>query len=606
MPDVPAALPERPRGGPALMILLVVVIAPTFLVGQLVGAGGAAILGGFVALFTLISSMGGSARSNLRRFVVVGPLIAAGTVAPRLVAETSVALAIALATVTVLVAGLLPLRSRRYEGTALGLGMGALLGYSLPLGAVSSAQLVSAGLSGLLVAGAMLVLTGLKDPSGPTRAAAADLLVEDDTDVTAAFDAWTSDRAPRWIGTVLSSAGRYQVARRALRRSPDPDGTLTASLEAAAERAQTVAQTIRAKDPASITPAEAAAMEPSALVPVPQEEASDSAVAQMFVALEEAQSAALARDTTRADLPRGLRTRVDAWAVRAAVGHGALQVRHALRTSVAVLLALLVSLFLDPGDPLLPTLLLTTFGLIQVSWQATLARARDRFLGIVVGGALVVLVLLALPPAALFPLSMVGLAVGMWFITARPAVGTAGLIVMSVGLNTELRSLDPFEVVAEYAILAMIALLIGTVVGFLLVPSWRPPTLTVRAGTAVEATARAVRELAGQAGPASAAQSPRIIAEAYVATNQLVGDLETLDEEQQHEVDALRSGLHDILLASVYLTATRPETAGQELLRSAQALEPGTDSAPSLTEAPLVLLAQDARDRQRRLEASLG
>ncbi len=597
----------RRKGGPQLILLLIGVVAPTFLVGQLLGAGGAAIVGGFIALFSLISSMGGSLRANLRRFSVVGPLVAVGTVVPRVLAEASQPAAIAMATIVVFVAGLLPLRGRRYEGTALGLGMGTLLGYSMPIGVVSGRQLAAAALAGLLVALALLTLAGAKDPHGPTRAAVADLFDQDSSDFGAAFEAWTSDGAPRWLGAALMGAGRYRVARRVLERTADPDGRIAVLLAAADDQARAVADGIRAKEGAGLPPGGPAAVGPTAEWAV----AEPPAAMQLLAALLEARAAAGERDGRPAPIPAGARARVNLGSVRAAFGYRSLQLRHAVRSAAAVLLALLVSLFLKPGDPLLPTLLLTTFGVVQVSWRDSLSRARDRFAGIVVGGVLVALILLLLPPSLLFPVSMLGLAVGMWFITARPAVGAAAMIVMSVGLNSQLRHLDPDTVVIEYLVLTLIALLIGSVVGFLVVPSWRPPALATRVAGAVDGTAQALDGLGAERGPGAPDLNLRFVTAAQVATQQLVPDHEDLTDPQASELELLRSDLQDLLVAAIFLTMNEPSVASRALSEAAAVIRADDRSGDSptggsTTNDVVTIIAWEVRGQRRRFEATLG
>lgn len=593
-----------------MIIILVVVLAPSLLIGSLVGAGGASIIGGFVALFGLLATMGGPLRADLRRFAAIGPLVAFSAVAPRLVAESSVAVAFALITVLVFVAGLLPIRSRRYDSVALGVGMGALLGYSIPLtGPASAVQLVIAAVVGLATALILRVLLGIADPTGPTRKAIADLLDGTSSDFSAAFDSWLSDRPNRWLGRVLVSAGQYRVARQVLTGSGDPstDGVQSA-LDAAARRAVAIATAVRAKSPAHAVPSA------DDDVPAIRGTTGDlrfSALGSMASALDDAERAAQDRDGTLVPLPSGFRRRLSLSAVRAGLRHGSVQVRHALRTALGALIALLVSLFLQPGDPLLPTLLVTTFVVIQTSWRATLSRARDRFAGLVVGGLLVVVIVLAVPEAWFLPISLVGLAVGMWFVTARPAIGTAGIIVMSVGLNTELRHLEPWAVILEYAILTLIALVIGAVVGFVVVPAWRPGPLPERIDAAVELAARALRSLGRDAGdqPATVLHS---LGDAQGAAQQLVPDREKLTIEQEQELDRLRFALQDLLVTTVFVVgassgaerSTALDKAARVLDGTAESATPAPERPNPLTDA-IPVLADEVFRHRTRLEESL-
>jgi len=581
-----------------MIILMVIVLVPTLLLGQVFGAGAAAIIGGFVALFSLISSMGGPLRANLLRFSFVGPLVAVGSIAPRLLAEVSVIAAIALATIIVFVAGLLPLRSSRYNSTALGLGMGTLLGYAMPVGTTSALGLIAAALAGLVVSGLLLLVMGKKDPSAPTRAAVAGLFDESNVDFAGAFSLWVSDRSPKWLGSTLLAAGRYRLARRVVVSQSGSSDAAAESLDFAAELATHVADAIRAPKSEGAAPTESS---PTAAA---ETTVTDTpAISAMMTALHDAERAAAERDITPTAVSPTLRRTVDGQSVRAGIGQGAIQLRHAIRTAVAVLLAFCVSLFLEPGDPLLPTLLLTTLGVVQASWHATLARALDRFGGILAGGVLVVLVLAFLPPSFLFPISMVGLAVGMWFITARPAIGTAGLIVMSVGLNAEVRNLDPFAVAIEYTILTAIALLIATVIGFAVVPSWRPAAIAVRVSRAIDEVAGVLLALGESPADDRSALRLSAVTNSQVATQQLVPDHEKLTAIQERELAQFREGLKDLLVTSIFLaTQSAPDT--QHDFSSAARILSGGAVAETERMDVVNLLAWGVASQRARLEAT--
>lgn len=594
----------NPKGSPAMLILMVVVLGPALLVGQLLGAGNASIIGGFVALFTLISSMGGVLWADLRRLAAVGPLIAFGAVVPRLLSEVSTPAAFALTTVVIFGAGLLPLLGRRYDAVALGAGMGTLFGYAMPIqGSVEGWRLLVAAVAGIIVAALLRVILGVKDPEAPAREAVADLFVVPDADFAAAFDVWSSHRPVRWLGTALVSAGRYRLARRVLTARAargDNDGEIVRSLEAAEEHATMTAETIRAKE-APTNP-----HEEKGVVAVADHVAASS-VAVMAAALESADAAVRGRDLTRAVIPRGARARISAAAVRTALWSGSVQVRHALRSAVAVLLALLVSTTLERGNPLLPTLLMTTFAVVQVSWRATWTKVGQRFAGLAIGGVLVVLIVLFLPEDALLPVSLVGLAVGMWFITARPAVGAAGIIVMSVGINTELRDLVASDVIIDYVVLTLAALLIGGVVGFLVVPAWRPPTLSVRVDAAVGSAADLLGSLAATTGDEGVDDVPAQIARALAASQQLVPDRDRLTTEQVESLESVRSSLQDLIHLTLFLFADRGIEQRAALGRAAASLRDDGDRSSAENDEPqleaIVMLADETVSRRDRFLA---
>lgn len=595
--------PARPKGSPGMMILLLVVLVPSLLLGTLAGAGSAAIIGGFVALFALLAAMGGPLRADLRRLALIGPLVAVGAVVPRLVAEVSVPVAFALIVALVFVGGLLPLRGPQYSGVALGLGMGTLFGYAMPLtGVVHAGQLAISGAVGFGVAVLLRVVMGLKDPSGPTRASVASVLDDPGSSFAVAFDTWSSDRPRRWLGTVLMAAGRYRLARRLVSRQvAEGDEEAAALLEREDVRAAAVAEAVRS---GSLEEAEPVLDEPARPSAGPAGEALSSA-------LDDAGRAASERDATPVPIPSRFRVRMSLTALRIGVRYGSVQVRHAARTAIAVLLALLVSLLLPPGDPLLPTLLMTTMALVQVSWSGTLSRARDRLLGVVVGGVLVVLVVLLLPPAALLPISLVGLAVGMWFVTARPALGAAGILVMSVGINTELRNLDATHVIVEYVLLTLVALLIGGVLGFVVVPGRRPPKLPVRVEAAVADAVVALTSLGEAEGHRDPERVLRALGEAQAAAQQLTPDRETLTADQERELDRFRGSLQDLLALALF-TVTSGDTApgAPVLARAADLLADEVRPDLALPARPVdgavLLLAQDVVAGRARLHAVLS
>ncbi|MBF4585705.1 FUSC family protein [Curtobacterium sp. VKM Ac-2887] len=611
--EMQSAKPARPKGSPAMIVLMVIIVVPTLFLAEAAGAGAASIIGGFIAMFSLIATMGGPLRADLRRLAFVGPLVALGAIGPRLLAEVSRPGAIALITVLIFAAGLLPLRARRYEAVALGIGMGTLFGYAMPInGAVDGWQLVIAGAVGVAVAALLRVLFGAKDPSGPTRSAIAAIVDGSSTDVPGALDTLLSDRPTVWLGRTVAAAGRYRLARRTLeahRTGPHQD-ELDTFLGECDDRSALIASAIRAKVPDDETDAalrSATTIHTPAGAPALVARSADQVVA----ALSEMVTTVVDRDTTRADVPKGFHTRLAAGAVRAGLRHGSVQVRHAFRTALAVLIVLLVSLFLRAGDPLVPTLLMTTFSLIQVSWGATLGKARDRLLGIVAGGVIVVLVVIALPPALLLPISIAGLLVGMWFITARPAVGVAGILVMSVGINTELRHLQPMEVIVEYVVLTAIAVLVASVIGFVVVPAWRPKDIPARIDDATSSTAAALAALAADVTSDARVRRTDLLGDAHAATQQLVPDQEKLSDQQRRDLDALRAGLQDVLATALFVSATDVDDGRAALDRASDALagnipeqSDGADGAPM--DDAVEVLAEDVHGRAERARAAFA
>ncbi|QNG38801.1 hypothetical protein F1C76_21700 [Geodermatophilaceae bacterium NBWT11] len=537
-----------PKGSPQLLVLLIMALAPAMVLGTLTGAGPAALIGAFVALFGLLICATGPLWSDLRSMALFAPLLVVAAVAPRALAEVSRPAAIAVIVVLVVVAALLPLRGPRFRTAGLGVGMLPLMAYSIPLtGAVTLTQLVIGALAGLVVAVVLRLLMGIGDPGKATRTAVAAVLDDSEPDVTAALDSWLADPR-RWTMDVLGGAVRYRLARRSLDALA---GTVPAAGRAAFDRAGTdltervgrLSEAVRAKEPAT-GGADVPSASSSDEYALPQ--ALSRLVEECRAALDTAEAATRGRDDTRVELSdevtRGARAQI---ALGAGVGFRSIQLRHAARTAVGVLLALLLSTRLDAGDPLVPTLLLTTFGILQTSWTATLAKARPRITGLVVGVVLAVGIVFLVPEGVLLPVALVSLVVALWYLTARPVIGYAGLLCMSVGLNSSLRDLDPAATLVEYVVLSLIAVLIGVVLGFAVIPGVRGRPLSERVSDAVAATA-AVLSTSVEGNSSDRERGLEVQRTAVLTRRQLVPDDDDLTDAQAAELDALGAGLRDL------------------------------------------------------------
>ena len=113
-----------------------------------------------------------------------------------------------------------------------------------------------------------------------------------------------------------------------------------------------------------------------------------------------------------------------------------IQVRHALRTALAVLLMLLITSGLERGDPLVSTALLATFSILQASWSDTAIKTRNKIVGVVTGSLAVAVILLVVPSSYLTAVAAVALCLGLWYIVTRPALGSAFMVIVSVGFNS--------------------------------------------------------------------------------------------------------------------------------------------------------------------------
>lgn len=588
--------PRRPGGSPVVILLMVIVLVPALLLADTFDAGPAAIIGGLVALFSLIAFMGGPLRADLRTAALMVPLLLVGAIVPRLLTDVWRPAAIALVVVLCFVAALLPRLGPRFEHAGLGLGMTTLYAYAYAThGATDHRQVIAAAVAGVVVALLLRVVLGISDPSKPTRDQVADVLVADDAAAatSTAFDTWLSDGRQRWLATALEGASRYRLALRA--------GEVTASArpeEAATlrSRAADLADRLRAKHAPDAAPdAEADAGVPAGVSTGP---ATVASLGQAAAALDTVAQAVRNRDTTSVVLDRGSQHELRDAVLHPSARLRTIQVRHALRTALGLLVMLVLTASLGPGDPLVATVLLTTFTILQASWRDTLGKARSKIIGVVSGAAAVAVILLVVPERYLTAIAAVSLALGLWYITTRPALGSAFMVVVSVGINAATRHLDAGDLLVQYVALTACAVVVGVVLGFIVVPAFRPAPLRARVVSATEAT-EAVLRAAAHGATSSAHEFVALQRDAAQKQDELVPDRDHLDDRQLAELDRLRSGLRDLITlvntatldhASLSGAATMLQTAEgtAEGAADGPAPRPATDGATSSTLGDLV------------------
>jgi uncharacterized membrane protein YccC len=493
--------------------------------------------------------------------------------------------AIAATVLIVFVGALLPLRGPRYAGVGQGVGMATLFSYaSLASGPFGPAQLVAAVAAGLIVAMALRLLFGTGDPRKETRAAIAAVLDADPPDLTGAFATWAGDGRPVCLGRALEGAARYrlglQEASRELRVGEDPAATAAVeAVEALTERAAEVAQQLRSKPPkpgksdanadAVTQPgASEAVAEPNTAVATAvsaSEHAGPAAgegsagpdevgvaapeVRTAGAGLDQAESATADRDDSAVALSdeqlatlRGAR--------RPLLRTRSIHLRHALRTALGMLIMLVLTAWFGPGDPFAATVLLAAFSILQSSWEASLAKAMPRLTGVLVGAAVALAVMLLAPTPLLMGLSLAALVVGLWFITDRPAIGNGCMVLVSVGLNVSSRHLDPVRSLLEYTGLMLAAVVVGLLVGFAVVPAWRPAPLRRRILTAWEAAGTALAAIASAQDLESRVHTAR---EAAAARADLALDGEDLGGALAESLEQYRAALSDLTLVALQL-----------------------------------------------------
>ncbi len=604
-PEIDTSVSERdakqrkPGGSPALLLMMAIVVVPAVVVADSFDAGPAAIIGGMVGLFSLVALMGGPLRADLRAASLTVPLLLFGAIVPRLLTEVSRPAAIALVVVIGFVAALLPLRGPRFANAGLGLGMTTLYSFAYAThGATDHRQVIAAAVAGVLVALLVRVLLGISDPSKPTREQVAEVLVADDapTATATAFDTWLHDGRQRWLARALEGASQYRVALRGTELTASGEPLGPDALAGLRSRAGLLAEQLRAKhaptaDEATTAPGEG----PTA------------ATGPAAAALDGVEQALRDRDTSPVALDRG-----DRHELRDAVLHPSgrwrsIHVRHALRTAFGLLVMLVITSGLEPGDPLISTVLLSTFAILQASWRDTLDKARNKVIGVVAGSAAVAVILVTVPERYLVAIAAVALILGLWYITSRPALGAGFMVVVSVGFNAVTRDLDPGDLLVQYVALTACAVAVGLVLGFAVVPAFRPAPLRERVESATEATSAVLRAAASPVRP-SVAELVALPRDAVHKQDELVPDHEHLDDRQLAELERLRSGLRDL---TTWLDTARPDRAAlvravdllhEDATTSRRGAEPPTGGGSSAT---LWELAEQSGSAERYLLATL-
>lgn len=597
---------KHPKGSPMLIVLMIIVVLPSVLLADAWGAGAAGIIGGLTGMFSLVVFMGGPLRPDLRVIAVMGPLLVFAAVVPRLVAEASRPAAIALVVVLIFVAALLPLVGPRFANAGMGLGMTTVFGYGYaPVGGADHQQVIAAAVAGVAVALLLRVLMGISDPSKPTREQVADVLVADDPGAATAtaFGTWLSDGRQRWLADALEGASRYRLALHTAELS-GADGSADTEIRA---RARKLAEELKAKPSRKRKDNKPVTTSPSPSSPA----LASSPLTEAASGLDVVEKAMLDHDTSAVQLDRDRRHQLQDAVLHPSARLQSIQVRHAFRTALAILIMLLITSGLERGDPLVSTVLLATFGIMQASWNDTATKARNKIIGLVAGSLTVAVVLLLVPSRYLTLIAVVALCLGLWYIVTRPALGNAFMVIVSVGFNSVTRDLNPVNLLAQYVGLTAAAVLIGWVLGFTVIPGLRPAPLRQRIETATTATAAALRASSNGTGP----PGPKELAlfrDAIRLQDELVPDRARLDDRQLAELDTLRSGLRDLTAL-----ADATELTSDELDRVLKALSPvdpgsqdeqgsaapeGSGAAPSST---LWDLAQQTGSAERYLLRTL-
>jgi uncharacterized membrane protein YccC len=477
---------------------MLAVVALSAVVAVLLGLGTASVLAALPAMFCLIAAFGGTRYADLRLFGWFGPLLillvgglkALGGVAPWP--------AVVVVTVVVFGVGLMPVLGSRLVTVAMALGMASVFAYGYQIsGPTTLVQDFTAPAISVVVVALLRVLLGAKDPEGPLRTAFATALTGPDTALVAARDQWQADRPRRWSTAALSGIGRYRGALRVLRGrrhqlAAGEAAELDEVLAAAEAEAGRLADELRARQPAR-PPVRVRRREPRRVLPG----ATSALVTSVWLGLEGVAAASADRDRSRVDVPPYVQREPLSAVLRGALNWDNAQLRHAVRCAAGMLVAAAVSQ-LFASSPLRLSFLMAVFAIMQPQLQDTLSKARQRVVGSVLGALVLgALVLAQLPTSALLVVGVVAFLVGfMLFMQTRPAAFNACTVLMSVGMNVDMRHLPLGRTLLEFLLLVVLAVLIGVGFGFVAVPGVPMPGAAVRFEQALAGTQELLRHVA--------------------------------------------------------------------------------------------------------------
>ncbi|WP_026196862.1 FUSC family protein [Sciscionella marina] len=576
----------------AMPVQILVVCGGLAGLGYLIGLGPAIVLAAICGMFAMMAAFGGSLSADLRLLAWFAPLFVFGAGVPRLLGEVTEPAAIALVTVIVFVAGLIPVLGQRYLMVGVGLTMASVFGYGFRMtGSASWWQVLAAPALAIAVVTLIRLAAGIGDPDKPIRAAIADALLGDREAAGTAWRQWFTGRPVRWTATALGQAMRYRAAEGVLggRQAVLDDERLAAEVRSADEEARELAELVRPKQPAG------PGTGPRRVIPDGLPGRTGQWLAVMHESLDGIRAATLGRDRSRIELPRELRARVLGGELEGALSWQSVRMRHAVRCALGIALALVLAHF-RPGDPLTIALLMTTVSIMQPEWRDSLTKVGQRVIGALIGAAVLVLASWLLPPALLLPLALLAVLIGMSMMTTKPIVFNACVVLMSVTMNASRLRADPLAELLEYLILIALACAIGLVFGFLAVPGVRKPSPAERFAELCAAFEELFGTVAGVlrgAGVPRQEQAVRFRRAALAKANLLAtepsgGASAESGATELEEADEAASGL--------YVGALALALPGQRDEALAAALTPMRAALASGTEPDVEALRDGARD----------
>lgn len=482
--DDPVA-PTRPRknysANIGLISIVVLVVGGAILIAASVGAGGSTIIAGFTAIFFTLCIGGGSLRADLRKAIWYGPLTALSASVPRILAEYTPGAGLALVCVIIFVAGLLPV-GKNYAQAGMGLGFATVLGFALQANIGSPAQTIGAAFVGAGFVVLLRILKKMREPSDVTRQLVAQALTDTEPASGPSHTMWLRDDLVRWLHQCLRVAVGYRTLRSLLN---DDDAAI------ADQHAAEVAAVVAARDPKSLSAHQAAPRADTS----PSE--SSDVLKRALRALDRIEVAATVRETAVVPDAAATRRAFALASVRSVLTSQSQTLCHALRTALGVLLTFLGAwATVGSSDPLVTSMAMAAFAILQISWTQSLIKAKQRLLG-VSGGALVLAVALwILPPSLLLPFAALAAFTGLWVVASNQVLSIGSFVVVAVGMNVVSRGLDPTPTLIEYILLLFTGVAIGLLVGFAVVPHLRPKRVDERVRLATQTTVDVLRAIA--------------------------------------------------------------------------------------------------------------
>ena len=260
----------------------------------------------------------------------------------------------------------------------------------------------------------------------------------------------------------------------------------------------------------------------------------------------------------------------------------------------------LTYVLLPAGSSFLAPALLCTFGILQASWDASLAKARQKIVGVSAGMLAATVVTALVPEPCLVPIALVAVVLGMWFLMGLPSLAYFFLALMSVGLAVGSRGVDPGTYIAQYFTVVVAAVFVGVFLGFILVKDAPHPSLRASVDALWSSITRLLQALVDDG------DRPVVLAGAYADFSSATQEL--LDEHAAASADDARAaevGKFADLCFDIALCGVGSSLGERSALEQMAERMDAPDTAPLADDAPAVLrLVEEARALREALVAS--